>query len=171
MQGYITLDEVPTFMQFIFISLARQKLFCYKQDKPYKIFTISSAKNGAGELSGSECTPRGWHRIYSRIGMDAPLNTVFKGRKPTGEIFSTELAEQFPGRDWILTRIIQLEGVETGRNKGGNVDSLERYIYIHGTPDTTDMTEPASHGCIRMQNHDMIEFSEWVRPGTYACIE
>ncbi|KTD30410.1 MULTISPECIES: L,D-transpeptidase [Legionella] len=157
--------------QFIFISANQQMMHCFENDKPYKSYPISTGKNGLGERYGSECTPRGWHCIYSKIGLNAPVNSVFIARQWTGEIYTPELAAQFPERDWILTRILQLDGLEEGRNKGGEVDSLRRCIYIHGTPDTTDLGKPGSRGCIRMRNADLIELVNWVALDTKVCIE
>lgn len=157
--------------QFIFISTKTQRMTCYAQNVLVKSCYISTAKNGLGEQMGSERTPRGWHRVYSIIGKDAQVNSVFVARKWTGEIYTPELAAAFPDRDWILTRIIQLDGLESGRNKNGQVDSLNRYIYIHGTPDSTDIFKPGSHGCIRMHNKDMIELANWVSIDTRVCIE
>ncbi|CDZ78253.1 Putative L,D-transpeptidase YkuD [Legionella massiliensis] len=164
------IKEIST-NQLIFVAADEQKMYCYKNDKHFKSYPISTGKNGLGELEGSECTPRGWHSIHSRIGLDAAINSVFVSREWTGEIYSQTLAEQFPGRDWILSRILQLDGLEEGRNKGGKVDSLQRYIYIHGTPDTTELGKPGSRGCIRMRNSDVIELANWVEIGTSVCIE
>ncbi|WP_420795476.1 L,D-transpeptidase family protein [Legionella nautarum] len=158
-------------VQFIFISASQQMMHCFENDKPHKSYVISTGKNGLGEKTGSECTPRGWHRIHSKIGLDAAVNSVFVSREWTGEIYTPELAAQFPGRDWILTRIMQLDGLEEGRNRGGDVDSLRRYIYIHGTPDTTELGKPGSRGCIRMRNADLIELVDWVALDTKVCIE
>ena len=163
--------KAPVNNQFITIISKQQRLQCYEADSLVKTYAISTAKNGLGESKGSECTPRGWHRIHSIIGLDNIINSVFVGRLWTGEIYTPELASQFPQRDWILTRILQLDGLEPNRNKGGEVDSLERYIYIHGTPDTTPLGIPGSHGCIRMRNSDIIELAKWVRIGARVCIE
>ncbi|MBA2651571.1 MAG: L,D-transpeptidase [Tatlockia sp.] len=157
--------------QFIFISAALQKMYCYENDKQFKSYPVSTGKNGLGEQKGSERTPRGWHRIHSRIGLELAPNTVLVARQCTGESYTKELAAKFPGRDWILTRILQLDGLEEGRNKGGEVDSLERFIYIHGTPDSTELSKPGSHGCIRMHNNDLIELVNWVLIDTQVCIE
>ncbi|KTD63939.1 L,D-transpeptidase [Legionella spiritensis] len=157
--------------KLIYISSVRQRMDCYQGDNLWQSYIISTAKNGLGEQMGSECTPRGWHRIHARIGLDAPVNSVFVARRWTGEIYSQALAEQFPARDWILTRILQLDGLEAGRNQGGQVDSLQRYIYIHGTPDTTSMGVVGSRGCIRMRNHDMIELAAWSEVETRVFIE
>lgn len=123
-----------------------------------------------GEQMGSECTPRGWHQIHAKVGMDAAVNSVFCSRVWTGEIYSDEFALQNPGRDWILTRILQLDGLEPGRNKQGEVDSLQRYIYIHGTPDSTTLGMPGSRGCIRMRNKDVVELAEWIDIGARVFI-
>lgn len=162
---------MKTSEQLIFISAYQQKMLCFEKDNLYKIYPVSTAKNGLGELKGSECTPRGWHRIHSHIGKDAPINSVFVAREWTGEIYSDELASNFPNRDWIVTRILQLDGLEEGRNKGGEVDTLQRYIYIHGTPKKSNLDNPGSHGCIRMGNSDLIELFNWVKIDTPVCIE
>lgn len=157
--------------QLILISSQRQQLELFCNDTLFASYAVSTGKNGMGELQGSECTPRGWHAIYSHIGMDAPVNSVFVGRVWTGEIYSETLAQENPGRDWILTRIMQLDGLELGRNRGGNVDSLQRWIYIHGTPDSTPLGIPGSRGCIRMRNTDIIALAEKVTLGTRVYIE
>tara|TARA_R110002072_G_scaffold172728_5_gene327066 strand:- start:10178 stop:10675 length:498 start_codon:yes stop_codon:yes gene_type:complete len=135
-----------------------------------KSYSISSAKNGVGQLSGSGCTPLGHHQVRAKIGRDAALNAVFKGRRLTGEIYSPELSVKFPKRDWILTRILWLSGKERGYNRLGSVDSMRRYIYIHGTPDTEPMGIPLSHGCIRMRNADLIELFDIVPVGADVFI-
>jgi len=134
-------------------------------------YDVSTAANGVGELNGSYCTPRGRHMIRARIGGGQPENTVFIRRRPTGEIYSPELGEQHPGRDWILTRILWLSGLEPGFNRMGNCDTMRRYIYIHGTPDTTKLGVPDSRGCIRMRNKDMIELFDLVSAGTEVDIK
>lgn len=129
-------------------------------------YAVSTAANGPGEASGSGCTPRGRHLVRARIGAGAPVGAVFVGRRPTGEVWTPQLAAQFPERDWILTRILWLSGCEPGINRLGLVDSMRRYIYIHGTPDSEPMGEPRSHGCIRMRNSDVIALFERVPVGT-----
>jgi predicted GNAT family N-acyltransferase len=129
-------------------------------------YPVSTAKNGAGEQNGSYCTPRGRHIIRAKVGADETAqcaeNTVFVRRRPTGEIWSPALAAQFPGRDWILTRIFWLSGTEPGKNRLGSVDTMRRYIYIHGSPDTVAMGTPGSIGCVRMRNRDIIELFDRV---------
>lgn len=133
-------------------------------------YAISTAANGVGCEKNSGCTPMGQHVIRAKIGAGAPLNTVFVGRRVTGEIWSPQLAAQYPERDWILTRILWLSGTEVGRNRLGNVDSMQRYIYIHGTPDTEPMGQPCSHGCVRMRNQDVMELFDLVDAGTPVVI-
>jgi len=120
-------------------------------------YPVSTAAKGVGEVINSYCTPRGRHVVRAKIGAGMPLNTVFVRRRPTGEIYSTALHESAPERDWILTRILWLSGCEPGRNRLGAVDTMRRYIYIHGTPDGTVLGKPGSHGCIRMANRDIVE--------------
>ena len=133
-------------------------------------YSVSTARNGAGEASGSFCTPRGRHIIRARIGAGAPIGAAFRGRRPTGEVWTPELAAANPGRDWILTRILWLSGTEPGFNRLGEVDSMRRYIYIHGTPDTEPMSVPLSIGCVRMRNRDVVELFELVPAGTAVDI-
>ena len=135
------------------------------------LYSVSTAVNGVGEQSGSEKTPQGWHRIVAKIGQGQPQNAVFSGRRPTGEVYSPELAADHPERDWILSRIMWLQGLEVGRNRMGDVDSMRRYIYIHGTPDSEPMGQPKSHGCIRMRNSDVIELFDLVNAGTEVWIQ
>jgi len=129
-------------------------------------YSISTAANGVGYEKNSACTPMGHHIIRAKIGADAALNSVFVGRRATGEICTPELMAQFPNRDWILTRILWLSGTEVGVNRLGNVDTMQRYIYIHGSPDDTEMGKSGSHGCVRMRNEDMLELFDLVEAGT-----
>jgi hypothetical protein len=133
-------------------------------------YSVSTAANGAGERSGSFCTPRGRHVVRAKIGAGQPANTVFVRRRLTGEVYTPELGAQFPQRDWILTRILWLSGREPGYNRLGECDTMRRYIYIHGTPDTVSMGIPGSHGCIRMRNDELIELFDLVPVGTAAEI-
>ena len=133
-------------------------------------YPVSTAANGAGEQHGSYCTPRGRHRISEKIGAGAPLCAAFRAREWTGEIWTPELDSANPGRDWILTRILWLDGLEPGRNKGGAVDTHSRYIYIHGTHEEHRIGTPASHGCIRMKNTDVAELFDLVKVGTEVRI-
>lgn len=155
---------------FLEISLTLQRLRLFDQEVVVASYPVSTACNGAGERQGSGCTPRGWHIVRARIGSGCPCGTVFVGRRSTGEIYSAALARAHPGRDWILTRILWLGGAEPGRNRYGEVDTLRRYIYIHGTPDSEPMGQPMSHGCIRMRNDDLIDMFERVSVGMRVLI-
>jgi len=150
----------------ISISVPQQRLLLRADDDVLMDVAISTAGNGVGQQMGSECTPSGLHRIRAMIGAGCELNTVFQGRRPTGEIYNSGLAREFPERDWILTRILWLCGMETGKNRLGNVDTMRRYIYIHGTPDDVVLGRPGSHGCIRMRNVDVVRLFDQVDVGT-----
>ena len=151
----------------IHVSLRDQTLELFDAEgKPLRRYLVSTARNGAGERRGSFCTPRGRHIIRAKIGAGQPENTVFVRRRPTGEIWTPALAAQCPERDWILTRILWLSGCEIGKNRLGDVDTMRRFIYIHGSPDGTPMGTPGSIGCIRMRNRDIIELFDLVPPFT-----
>lgn len=148
------------------ISISDQQLdLLGTNDEVIKSYLISSAKNGTGQQYGSFCTPLGKHIIRAKIGKGQPVNTVFIKRRPTGEIYSEALAAQFPNRDWMLTRIMWLSGCEPGFNRLGPVDTMRRYIYIHGSPDTAEMGKPGSIGCIRMRNSDILELFDCIDVG------
>lgn len=155
---------------YLYVSIARQRLELIRDGRVERSYLVSTARNGPGELRGSQCTPRGWHRIRAKIGAGLPLGTVFVGRRPTGEIHDAELAAQQPGRDWILGRILWLGGLEPGKNRYGPVDTAWRYIYIHGSPDAQVNGHPESHGCIRMKPADIGELFERVAAGTPVLI-
>jgi L,D-transpeptidase YbiS len=151
-----------------------QQLYLFEEtpdgDNLIRQFPVSTATNGLGEREGSYCTPRGRHRVVAKIGAGAPVGAVFVGREPTGEVWTPELDGAHPGRDWILTRILWLEGVEEGKNRGPGIDSKTRYIYIHGTNEEHLVGKPASHGCIRMRNADVAELFDLVEEGTPVMI-
>ena len=153
------------------ISLARQELQLRdEQGRVVRSYSVSTAKNGAGERNGSFCTPRGRHTVRAKIGAGQAENAVFVRRRPTGEHWSPELHARYPGRDWMLTRILWLSGCEPGVNRLGDVDTMRRFIYIHGSPPTAEMGKPGSIGCIRMRNPDIIELFELVPAGTVVNI-
>lgn len=156
--------------RLIRINVPNQRLELREGDAVVASYLVSTARNGLGEQRGSGCTPRGWHRIRIKIGAGLPINTVFVGRRSTGEIYDLALAARHPERDWILTRILWLTGLETGFNRGGDRDTLRRFIYIHGCPDETPMGVPLSHGCIRMRNRDLLELFDQVRTGDRVYI-
>lgn len=150
---------------FLDISISQQQLSIVDNGQILRSYAVSTAKNGAGERRGSECTPTGWHKIRAKIGTGQPQHAVFVGRRSTGEIYSAELGRQYPQRDWILTRILWLGGVEPGKNRYGEVDTAWRYIYIHGCPDELMNGKPESHGCIRMKNADVLDLFDRVEVG------
>lgn len=154
----------------IVIDIVTQQLQLNQSNKVIFETTISTAKNGVGEVYGSECTPRGRHVIRAKIGSKFPQNTVFVGRRATNEIYTEALRQRYPKRDWILTRIMWLSGIEVNKNRLGNVDTMRRYIYIHGCPDEDEMGKPGSHGCIKMHNNDVIELFNKVDVGTVVVI-
>lgn len=156
--------------KLIDVDISKQQLSLFEGDNVISLYAISSAKNGTGQKNGSECTPLGNHSIYLKFGSKAKENSVFIGRKETGEIFTEELRQNNPERDWILTRILWLSGQDEGENKGGEVDTLSRYIYIHGCPDSDSFSKPSSHGCVKMRNRDIIELFENVDAGTRVFI-
>ena len=139
--------------------------------KGLRRYPVSTAANGVGEEYGSFCTPRGQHIVRAKIGAGQPLNTVFVKRRPTGEIYTPELGAQHPGRDWMLTRLLWLSGCELGFNRLGTRDTMRRYIYIHGTPDTTVLGQPGSKGCVRIHNADLLELFDLIPVGTRVSID
>ena len=156
--------------RWVRVDLAAQRLALMEDNCVREEWPVSTARNGPGELLDSGCTPRGEHRVRIKIGAGCAANTVFVGRRPTGEIYSAALAASAPQRDWILTRIIWLTGCERGVNRGGRRDTLRRYIYIHGCPDSQPIGIPASHGCIRMHNRDVVDLFDRIDAGTRVII-
>jgi len=156
--------------RIIIIEIEKQLLSLYLSQELIASYPISTSKDGPGEEMGSGCTPRGIHSIKIKIGDGLPENSVFVGRRNTEEIYTQELAQNNPERDWILSRILWLTGMEPGRNRGGNRDTLRRFIYIHGCPDSEPMGIPASHGCVRMRNSDLLELFNLVDTDTLVEI-
>jgi len=152
------------------IDVPSQTLTLLDDGREVKRYAVSTAKNGVGEKNGSYCTPRGEHVVRAKIGAGQAENTVFVRRRPTGELWTPELYARYPGRDWILTRILWLSGCEPGKNRLGEVDTMRRYIYIHGSPDIVEMGKPGSIGCIRMRNRDIVELFDLVPPYTPVTV-
>lgn len=152
------------------VDVGAQQLKVLQKDKLFRTYSIATSKYGLGEIPGSFCTPRGWHQIRAKIGAHLPMQTVFVARRPTGELYNPDLAMQHPERDWILSRILWLSGLEVGKNRLGKVDTMQRYIYIHGCPDEIIFGEPSSHGCVRMHNNDIVELFDLVDTGTKVHI-
>lgn len=152
------------------IYIDSQTLLFTASDGKQSEYSVSTARNGAGEMNGSFCTPRGQHIVRAKIGSGAAINTVFVGRRPTGELYRPELRQKHPDRDWILTRILWLSGCEPGFNRLGDVDTMRRYVYIHGAPEDVEMGYPGSHGCVRMRNAEVVELFNLVQTGTPVMI-
>lgn len=152
------------------IDIGKQTLRLFDGETLLREYAVSTAANGVGQQEGSGCTPLGRHRIRARIGTGQPSGAVFVGRRPTGEVWSPQLAAEYPQRDWILSRILWLSGEQPGFNRLGNVDSMRRFIYIHGTPDSEPMGIPCSHGCVRMRNADVLELFDLVPVGCPVLI-
>jgi len=160
---------IPNQTYHIDISIDTQLMSVYKNKQLFKTYRISTAKNGPGEDYGSECTPRGLHQIRAKIGEGQAPNTVFVRRRTNGEIYTPEYAKTQPqDRDWIVTRILWLSGLEPGKNRFGQVDTAKRKIYIHGTPDDSLLGHPGSRGCIRMNNQDIIDFFAYIP--VHTCV-
>ncbi|MBL6986949.1 MAG: L,D-transpeptidase [Methylobacter sp.] len=163
-------DVEGNIQDYLDICISKQQLTVYTDGKRVLGYPVSTAKKGAGELMGSECTPTGWHKIRAKIGAGQALHSVFVGRRFTGEIYNDDLYGQYPQRDWILTRILWLGGLEPGKNRYGKVDTIWRYIYIHGCPDHLMNGSPESHGCIRMKNADVLDLFNRVEVGVKVYI-
>ena len=153
------------------VNLAAQTLMLLYGDGRLVAYPVSTAARGRGCMNGSYCTPVGRHRVRLKIGGGCPPGSVFVGRRATGEVLTEELRLATPDRDWILSRLLWLEGMEPGINRGGDVDTLRRFVYIHGTADEARIGEPASHGCIRMRNDDIVELFDLVPAGTEVLID
>lgn len=161
---------VPMNSEKLLIKIASQTLEHWRNDELVRRYVISSAEKGVGEKKGSNQTPRGWHMIRAKIGGGQPINTIFKSRRPEG-VLTPELAQQSPHQDWILTRILWLSGLELGKNRLGDCDTMQRYIYIHGCPDSKPMGIPLSKGCIRMRNEEIVALYDDIVVGTKVLIE
>lgn len=160
------LSELPPEGVWLEVDVAEQRLVVWQGERTVAEWPVSTALAGTGQAEGSGATPLGWHYIRAAIGADQPAGSVFRGRRPTGEVFSASLAAEHPERDWILTRILWLCGLERGVNRGGSVDSQRRYIYLHGTPPSEPMGVPRSHGCIRLRDKALLALFALAPPGT-----
>ena len=149
-------------IDYLHVSIAEQRMYAFANQQLWRCYTVSTALNGPGERKGSGCTPRGMHYIRAKIGADLPQGAVLRGRRWTGEVYSPQLQQAHPERDWILSRILWLSGTELQRNRLGDCDTFRRYIYIHGTADEGLLGQPYSHGCIRMHNKDIIELYNYL---------
>lgn len=157
--------------QAIVVDVPSQQLYLFESGELIGSFPVSTAERGTGNQEGSLQTPLGLHRVDEKIGADAPRGLIFRGRQPTGELAEIlEGADERAARDDVTTRILWLQGMEPGVNQGGDVDSKQRYIYIHGTPEEGRIGRPASHGCVRMTNADVITLFDRVQEGALVDI-
>jgi L,D-peptidoglycan transpeptidase YkuD (ErfK/YbiS/YcfS/YnhG family) len=152
--------------QFVLtVNIAEQTVSLFEHNKLVKKIPCSTSRFGIGQKEGSNCTPLGLHRIVEKIGAGAPAGTVLKSRKIVGHVSQPEFADAK-----ITTRILWLEGLEPGFNRGGNVDSHARYIYIHGTADQASIGKPTSCGCIHLADADLIPLFDLLPTGTLVWI-
>ena len=152
------------------IDISQQRLYLKQNDDLIKSYPISSSKFGEGSTENSNMTPLGLHVIKEKIGTDVPINTLFISRINTKRTVNIENSRNKTKDDHITSRILWLDGLEEGKNKGKGVDSYSRYIYIHGTHEEGLIGEKASHGCIRMLNNDVIDLYNYVNIGTKVYI-
>jgi len=159
-----------TFEEILFVSIKEQKLYHIKNDKIIKEYVISSSAYGIGSEAGSNKTPLGLHKIKQKYGEKTPINGRMVGRVFYGEIATIYTDNSKSKTDDITSRIFWLEGLEKGKNKGKGIDSYKRYIYIHGTSEEGRLGSPASHGCIRMKNKEVIDLYSLIEVGTLVLI-
>ncbi|MGM0516231.1 MAG: L,D-transpeptidase family protein [Pseudomonadota bacterium] len=163
--------EASEVAQAIVVDVAAQRLYLFERGAFAAAYPVSTAERGTGNREGSMRTPLGLHRVAEKFGGDAPTGMIFRGRQATGEIAEILTgADERAQRDDVTTRILWLDGLEPGVNRGGDVDSKRRYIYIHGTPEEGRIGRPASHGCVRMTNADVIELFDRVEIGALVDI-
>lgn len=156
--------------EVLYVAVVRQKLYHVQNGKLYAEYDVSTSSNGVGSAIGSSKTPTGLHLIRQKIGDEVPVGGIFKNRIFNGEVIDLSSSYADVTKDYITTRIMHLQGLEPGSNKGEGVDSYERCIYIHGTDQEDLIGRPASHGCIRMRNTEVIELFNNVQEGTYVVI-
>ncbi len=155
------------------VDISKQQLYLYcryadSDQEQVKTYPVSTSKYGIGNRAGSDKTPLGQHRIENKFGDGAPAGMIFKARRATGRI--AEMNVKGAG-DLVTTRIMWLKGLEPGKNRGRGIDSHKRYIYIHGTAEENKIGQPASHGCVRMYNSDVIDLFDRVPEGTKVYIK
>ena len=154
----------------IIVDISEQRLYLYNNDNLVQSFPVSTSKYGEGQIENSFKTPLGLHEIKEKIGDKAPINTIFAARENTNKIAEIQINPNDTENDFVTSRILWLDGLENGINRGVGVDSYSRYIYIHGTHEEGLIGQKASHGCIRMFNNDVIELYDMVSEGTKVQI-
>jgi lipoprotein-anchoring transpeptidase ErfK/SrfK len=158
------------FTDFIYVGVKRQELYLFRGGKLLKVYSVSTSKHGAGSVEGSEMTPVGLHKVHGKYGENVPENGILRHKKFTGEIATIEPRPIPIDQDIITTRIITIEGLERGVNKGGKLDSYDRRIYIHGTAEEGLIGEPASHGCVRLKNKDVMDLFDLLSEEMFVVI-
>ena len=151
------------------VDVAKQRLRVRTRLGVWRVFRVSTAANGVGSVSGSNATPPGWHRVAAWIGDGAPEGQVFRSRRRTRRVLAPAAWRASGCEDLILTRILRLAGLEPGTNQGAGIDSFARYIYLHGTNHEQQLGKPASHGCVRMANRDILALFEFTRGRATWC--
>jgi hypothetical protein len=159
-----------TFTDFIYVGVKRQELYLFRGGRLLKVYKVSTSKNGAGSVEGSEMTPVGLHKVNGKYGEDVPENGILRHKRYTGEKAEVEHRPISINKDLITTRIITIDGLERGINKGGKLDSYNRRIYIHGTAEEGLIGEPASHGCVRLKNKDIMDLFDLLSEEMYVVI-
>ena len=154
----------------IIVDISQQRLYLFKDDNLVVSFPVSTSKYGEGQIENSFKTPLGLHEIKQKIGNNAPINTIFTARENTNKTAEIQIKPSDTVDDFVTSRILWLDGLENGVNRGAGVDSYRRYIYIHGTHEEGLIGQKASQGCIRMFNNDVIELFDMVTEGTKVQI-
>jgi len=157
--------------RIILVDVPQQSLSLYEHDQCLQSWPVSTASRGCGNDRDSLKTPLGAHRIAEKIGAGCQAHTIFKAREDTGCLADVIMQAHSGDEDLITSRILWLKGIEAGKNLNGDVDTQQRYIYIHGTPEEGLIGQPVSHGCIRMRNRDVIELFELVEVETLVFIK
>jgi lipoprotein-anchoring transpeptidase ErfK/SrfK len=166
-------QEYPDYARngVVLVDVSEQKMYLYRGNMPVQIFPVSTATKGEGSKAGSDKTPLGAHRVSERYGDGAPLGTIFKARQNTGKVAQIITEPKDVAHDYVTTRILWLDGLELGKNKGKGIDSHSRYIYIHGTAEEGLIGQKASHGCIRMINADVVKVYDQVPVNALVYIQ
>ena len=155
-------DNYFIFEKLLYVDIESQTLIHLEKGEILSIYPISSSFYGTGSKKNSLKTPLGRHEIFKKLGGDLPINAILKGRVWTGAIADVIKEPIDTDFDHVTSRILWLDGLELGKNRGNDIDSRERYIYIHGTAEEGLIGRPASDGCIRMYNRDVIELFDLV---------
>jgi lipoprotein-anchoring transpeptidase ErfK/SrfK len=166
----LTTDAPPRAVDRVRVSVSQQRLQLFSGREVLREYPVSTAAKGAGSQAGSQKTPLGRHQVHSKFGAGEPLGTIFESRRSTGRVATIHTAPVDLPEDVITTRILWLEGLEPGMNRGEGVDSRARFIYIHGTNEEGLIGRPASHGCVRLRNRDVAELFDLVATGTVVEI-